>query len=107
MALVQCQDCGRDVSTRARFCVHCGNPYPVKRCSIICAVLTGTLVAMLVMGSLCVAKVACMRARAGSCRPPVMVAPVAKPAPMVPVKVDVKPAPAQPAAPAPAAKQEE
>ncbi len=99
MALVQCQDCGRDVSTRARFCVHCGNPYPVKRCSVICAVLTGTLVAMLVMGSLCVARVACVKR--GSCRPAICT-PTAKPAP-VPVKVESKnaadPAPVTPESP--------
>ncbi len=91
MALVQCQDCGRDVSTRARSCVHCGNPYPVKRCSVICAVLTGTLVAMLVMGSLCVAKVACMKSR---CRPVICApAPAKAVTSPVPVKVEPKVAP--------------
>lgn len=67
MALVQCQDCGRDVSTRARHCVHCGNPYPVKRCSVVCAILTGTMVALLVMGGLCTARIACHKSRPAAC----------------------------------------
>lgn len=28
MALSACYDCGREVSTRARTCVHCGRPWP-------------------------------------------------------------------------------
>jgi len=32
MALANCKDCGREVSTRARHCVHCGRPSPSRNC---------------------------------------------------------------------------
>ena len=63
MPLISCTDCGREVSTRARFCVHCGNPTPVRRCSVICALMTGALVAVMALGGMAVARVACHRAK--------------------------------------------
>ena len=31
MALMHCIDCGREVSPRARLCVHCGRPWPSRK----------------------------------------------------------------------------
>ena len=36
MPLASCPDCGREVSTRARLCVHCGRPWPAKKCGLVC-----------------------------------------------------------------------
>ena len=63
MPLVNCQDCGRDVSTRARYCVHCGSPSPIKRGGVFCAILTGSIVALMVLGGLMATRVACKKAR--------------------------------------------
>ena len=32
MPLTACKDCGREVSTRASHCVHCGRPWPGAKC---------------------------------------------------------------------------
>lgn len=32
MALTHCIDCGREVSPKARLCVHCGRPWPSRKC---------------------------------------------------------------------------
>lgn len=93
MPLVNCTDCGRDVSTRARFCPHCGNPTPVKRCNVVCALLTGAFVAVLVLVGVGMSKAACMKAKARAhairCCEEVQTAPVA--APVAPEKAPEKP----------------
>lgn len=30
MALTKCEECGREISDRARACPHCGNPHPAQ-----------------------------------------------------------------------------
>ena len=47
MALSTCRDCGREVSTRARHCVHCGRPWPSTNC---CSALgTGLLIGLIAL----------------------------------------------------------
>ena len=43
MPLISCKDCGREVSTRARHCVHCGRPWPGSKCCGALATLTVVL----------------------------------------------------------------
>lgn len=52
MALSHCLDCGREVSTRARHCVHCGRPWPATKCSaafVVAGLVSGILVAAIVL----------------------------------------------------------
>ncbi len=49
MALTHCADCGREVSTRARHCVHCGRPWPAPASGT--AVLVGAVVALVLAGA--------------------------------------------------------
>jgi predicted amidophosphoribosyltransferase len=34
MALIKCDECGREISSEAEFCPHCGKPSSVIRCPI-------------------------------------------------------------------------
>lgn len=34
MALIKCPECGREISSNAANCPHCGNPVPKKMCSV-------------------------------------------------------------------------
>ncbi len=66
-----------------KFCPHCGNPTPVKRCNVVCALLTGAFVAVLVLVGVGMSKAACMKAKARAhairCCEEVQTAPVAAP----------------------------
>lgn len=60
MALSNCKDCGREVSTRARHCVHCGRPSPSRNCctplatlGMIGVIALGAVGAMIFTGGLC------------------------------------------------------
>lgn len=47
MPLSTCRDCGREVSTRAHHCVHCGRPWPGGNC---CSpIVTGLLVGLVAL----------------------------------------------------------
>lgn len=60
MALKPCSECGREVSTLARQCPHCGTPYPadpVTGCFATmraCGCLLGTLMWLPLLLALCV-----------------------------------------------------
>lgn len=34
MALIKCEECGKEISSQAEFCPHCGKPSSVIRCPI-------------------------------------------------------------------------
>lgn len=70
MPLSVCPDCGREVSTRARHCVHCGRPWPAATCcGSAFGVLLGLIVALGVIGGVCfMAKSRCCAAKAESIR---------------------------------------
>lgn len=34
MALIKCPECGREISSNAAACPHCGNPVPKKMCPV-------------------------------------------------------------------------
>ena len=46
MALMMCKDCGREVSHRARFCPHCGRPWPAAN-SVGMAIVAGVAAAII------------------------------------------------------------
>ena len=80
-----CVDCGREVSTRARHCVHCGRPFPACR-GTGPAVLAGVVLSLLVVaGAVCAVRtLKCGRGDARVERkdaaPRAVVAPESKPA---------------------------
>ena len=49
MPLLSCPDCGREVSTRARQCVHCGRPWPACTSCPIAKFMLGLLIAAAVV----------------------------------------------------------
>jgi len=61
--LSTCLDCGREVSTRARHCVHCGRQWPSTRGTgafVAAGLVAGLLVAAIVlMLGVCKAKGTC------------------------------------------------
>lgn len=61
MALSTCRDCNREVSTRARHCVHCGRPSPTGHGagSMIAGIATVILALALTGAVVCAAKRAC------------------------------------------------
>ncbi len=69
MPLSNCPDCGRDVSTRARQCVHCGRPWPASRCgAATCIALVMGIVLALGAVGLIASKQRCVRERMEKCR---------------------------------------
>ena len=64
MALATCRDCGREVSTRAHHCVHCGRPWPSGNCCspIITGLLVG-VVALTAVGGAIFVRQKCRQAR--------------------------------------------
>jgi hypothetical protein len=110
MALSSCPDCGREVSTRARQCVHCGRPWPASTCGSACGLLIGVVIAVAVLGGVLVAKKNCtMRTDALRCRStPAIRCEQPAPAPMAaPVESKDAPKAEQPKPEATPPKQEE
>jgi len=68
MALSSCPDCGREVSTRARQCVHCGRPWPAATCGSACGLVIGVVIAVAVLGGVLMAKRHCVRTESFRCR---------------------------------------
>ncbi|MBI4563924.1 MAG: hypothetical protein HY716_04425 [Planctomycetes bacterium] len=82
MPLSHCLDCGREVSTRARSCPHCGRPRPVRKCGdgLTVLLLIAGLLAALAAAAVVSKKCCPFRSAAFRCRS--IVAPeVAPPAP--------------------------
>jgi hypothetical protein len=50
MALRKCQECGRQVSTRAKRCPGCGNPYPTRTDAQRLIVMGALIVFLLFVG---------------------------------------------------------
>jgi hypothetical protein len=69
MALSTCRDCNREVSTRARHCVHCGRPSPTGQGagSLIAGIATVILALVLTAGVVCAAKRACKQISKRGC----------------------------------------
>jgi hypothetical protein len=69
MALATCKDCNREVSTRARHCVHCGRPSPAGHCagSIVGGIAVVVIALALTGGMICAAKRACHKISRGTC----------------------------------------
>jgi hypothetical protein len=64
MALANCKDCGREVSTRARHCVHCGRPWPSQKCCAPLATgLIAGLIALTAVGGVVLVKNNCRKLR--------------------------------------------
>ena len=63
MALSTCKDCNREVSTLARYCVHCGRPRPtgVGAGSIVGSIAVVVIALALTAGMVCAAKRACRK----------------------------------------------
>lgn len=68
MALSSCPDCGREVSTRARQCVHCGRPWPAAKCGSVCGLLIGGVIAVTVLAGVLMVKNKCIRTETLRCR---------------------------------------
>ena len=64
MALSTCRDCGREVSTRAHHCVHCGRPWPSGNCCspIVTGLLVG-VIALTAVGGAVFLRQKCRQAR--------------------------------------------
>jgi len=64
MPLATCRDCGREVSTRAHHCVHCGRPWPSGNCCspIVTGLLVG-VVALTAVGGAIFVRHKCREAR--------------------------------------------
>ncbi|MBI2931555.1 MAG: hypothetical protein HYY16_07870 [Planctomycetes bacterium] len=59
MSLASCPDCGREVSTQARHCVHCGRPWPASRFGVLGAVVVALLAVAVMAGILFMARQRC------------------------------------------------
>ncbi len=56
MPLTVCLDCSREVSPKARFCVHCGRPWPSRKCGKLRKAAIALAVAGLAFGGYAVVK---------------------------------------------------
>jgi hypothetical protein len=63
MALSTCRDCGREVSTLARHCVHCGRPRPTgTTAGSVVGTIVAVVLAIAITGAMiCAAKRACRK----------------------------------------------
>ena len=64
MPLATCRDCGREVSTRAHHCVHCGRPWPSRNCCtpLVTGLMVG-LVALTAVGGFVLVRNRCHKLR--------------------------------------------
>lgn len=52
MAIGTCRECGKEVSSEAKICPHCGVKQPIRKSNTGCLVALGVLVLLFVIGSL-------------------------------------------------------